>query len=53
MKNEPIPLSAKTPRERFTELGTKVLSVSKEEIEKREKAWRSKKQRKARRPRTT
>jgi hypothetical protein len=49
MKSEPIPLSAKSPRERFTELGTKVMSVSKEEIEKREKTWRAQRRRKKKR----
>jgi hypothetical protein len=48
MKNEPLPLAGKTPRERFTELGSKVLSVSKDEIEKREKEWRKARSKKKR-----
>jgi hypothetical protein len=46
MKSEPLPLTGKSPRERFNELGTKVLSVSKEEIEKREKEWKKNRRKK-------
>ena len=49
MKDEPLPLVQKVPRERFTELGAKMLSVSKEEIEKREIEWRRTRKRRSKR----
>ena len=39
MKDEPLPLSARSPRNRFFELGRKVMTVPKDEIDSREKAW--------------
>jgi hypothetical protein len=41
MKDEPVPLAAKTPRSRFFELGTKIMSAPKDEIERREAEWRA------------
>lgn len=43
---EPITTStSRDPNERFDQLATKVLSVSKDEIKKREKQWRKAKSR--------
>jgi hypothetical protein len=40
MKDEPVPLTSKSPKERFYELGHKVMTVPKDEVEAREKKWR-------------
>jgi len=42
MTAEPEPTRPLTPYERFVEATKRVLSVSKKELEKREKAWRPK-----------
>jgi hypothetical protein len=41
----PLPLSSKTPEERFHELGSKLMAVSKTEIIALEKKWQSRKRR--------
>jgi hypothetical protein len=46
MKDERLPLESKSPKARFQELGSKLLSVPKDEIDARDKKWRSQKQRK-------
>ena len=42
MKDETDTSERQTPYERFVEATKRVLSVSKKELEKREKAWRRK-----------
>jgi hypothetical protein len=49
MKDEPVPLTAKSPKERFYELGHKLMTVPKERIDARDKVWRA--QRKKRKKR--
>lgn len=40
----PLPVSQdKSPRERFVELGTKIMSVPKSELDARDKRWHSRK----------
>jgi len=39
MKDEPIRLSAKSPKERFHELGSKLMTVPKDEIDALDKKW--------------
>lgn len=42
----PLPLSSKKPEERFNELGSKLMAVSKTEINALEKKWQKRRQRK-------
>jgi hypothetical protein len=44
MKIEPIPLDkSKTPEQRFNELGSKIMTTPKGDIDSRNKAWRNNK----------
>jgi hypothetical protein len=46
MKGDPpLPLSGKTPEERFNELGSRLMAVSKTEIVALEKKWHAQKRR--------
>ena len=49
MKDEQLPLEAKSPKARFDELGSKLLSVPKDEIDARHKKWHESKKRKPKR----
>ena len=49
MKDEPVPLTAKSPKERFYELGHKIMTVPKEEVDARDKTWRARKRKKPKR----
>lgn len=44
----PLPLSSKTPEDRFNELGTKLMAVSKAEVVALEKKWHTRKRAKRR-----
>jgi hypothetical protein len=50
MKDDPRPeTTAKSPKARFMELGAKIMSVPKAEIDARDKTWRTDKTRRAKR----
>ena len=51
MKGERLPLESKTSQTRFQELGSKLLSVPKEEIDARDRKWHSEKSRARKRKR--
>lgn len=49
MKSHPPPiLSGTTPHERFTELGSKLMAIPKEEVDERDKQWQARQARKRR-----
>jgi len=50
MKGDPVPIQpAKSPRERFMELGKKIMSASKDEVDAQDKKWRGRKKRRPKR----
>jgi hypothetical protein len=48
MKNEPTPSDGKTPQERFVNLGKRLMSVPKSQIDEREKKWQRERKRRKR-----
>jgi hypothetical protein len=53
MKDEPVPLAAKSPKERFYELGHKIMTVPKDVIDARDKAWKNTRRRRKRKSRVS